>query len=1529
MHILSASAAIMSVQQASVTNGGSGAGSNDVNPFPEEGILPKKETQAASFLSKYPEYDGRGVVVAVFDTGCDPGASGLSGCTSVSPSHHKYVDFIDATGSGDVSTSTRIEAQPAADGTGTSFVSPLSNRALRIPGSVKNPRGVWQVGMKRAYELYPNPLVDRMKKERRKLFDEKQRALEQQLAAKIAVLEEELKKEKEKKDGDKSSSSGANGASSSSSPSSSSSSSNYPTHLSLKEQLAELEGRLECVRLAGKNYDDPGPVFDVVCWHEGQPASEDVGDNERERESGWWVMVDSTGTGDFTDAKPLTHYYQQKEFATFSGVDLMNYTVNIYSQGQVVSIVTTAGSHGTHVAGIIGAYEKDESAQCGIAPGCQIVSIKIGDSRLGSMETGTGLIRGIIEAIRLKVDIINMSYGEASSIPNSGRISDWIKSAVFDHGILFVSSAGNNGPALTTTGSPGSTDEGVIGVGAYVSGNMSLACYSSRQAVRENQYTWSSRGPSADGALGVCISACGGAITSVCQWQLQRHQLMNGTSMSSPAAAGGLALILSGLKARGIKYTPHRIRHAIENTAREIAHIEKLAIGHGLLQIERAFEHLVAHAHRPELDLFYRASLPSHGRARGIYLRDSNETNRAFETQLSIEPCFREQKIDEELEVADGTQERKEASGQASPFAVPVGIAHAANYALNLQKSSFEKRIRLVVSPSSSAQWIECPSHLVLLHNGRAFTVVVHAEKLKAGSYHFAEILGYDADAEENGASASSNTPALGPLFRVPVTVTKPEDPEVAHSQLVASHVQDGGSGDSLARPGTSYSFRNLPYEHGCVHRRFIRIPEGASYADFTIKAHSFTPKETAAHTGRSFMFHALYLQAETPYRDHECDSFFSLNSQNPTKMLRMDVRPGLTLEVCLAQYWSSIGACVAGVEVEFHGVEVENRDEIVLDASEGFHAVHFRNVLRTTKLSPTASLKVWNSPLKPSSSVIAPLSRERDLLPRGGRLVSALTLTYHFELKEDSSCVRVRAPPLNGRLYESIYESQLTMIFDQFKKFYFATDAFESGKPLKAGKYIAKVQVRHDDVCLLEKLKDMTVVVETNLSKSIDLPIYSSYTHAANGGAKFGSNKLIKPGRASILYLGVPDAKAFPSHAKPGDWASGQLVVCKPEPSTSNEKGGAVKLRLYAPAAPAPPAPAPPSVPLSATHTHTEAAKKEKQPFPEPEQDPALPKEEQKEPTRSPPPAGAEATSSGPATSAPQSPTAAGEQPTCQPTSLQTELRDVTIEHVRKLKDSDVEKKTEALNTILPPLLAQFPSHLPLLALELHLLHSINRSRPHSQRDDSAVLTKADRLLNEHIDQQALLATFGKIIDKDDAAQVAQRKEKEDVRKILLQTLTIKMDMAIDRLKSFKRVMNEVEYQASVRKEIMDADSSDENTDATRDSPAFQSAFSELKSLLSEAGSWIDLQGKEGKKLFAPYQHFLLKLQRQYGVILKQLQAEASTLASDASALRRVGQERVELLTFLAQKELSYSHLVQHEQNANLVQYAPEFLPF
>jgi tripeptidyl-peptidase II len=129
------------------------------------GLLPKSETQAACFIEQNPSFDGRGIVVGILDTGVDPGAVGLSVTTEGKP---KVVDIVDCSGSGDVVMGASISATDYS-------IQGLSGRTLKLNKLWKNPTGTYRLGIKRAFEMYPRGLKERVKDERKKKWTEKHR----------------------------------------------------------------------------------------------------------------------------------------------------------------------------------------------------------------------------------------------------------------------------------------------------------------------------------------------------------------------------------------------------------------------------------------------------------------------------------------------------------------------------------------------------------------------------------------------------------------------------------------------------------------------------------------------------------------------------------------------------------------------------------------------------------------------------------------------------------------------------------------------------------------------------------------------------------------------------------------------------------------------------------------------------------------------------------------------------------------------------------------------------------------------------------------------------------------------------------------------------------------------------------------------------------------------------------------------------------------------------------------------------------
>ena len=627
--------------------------------YPVAGLLPKAETGATRFLEAHPEWDGRGVVVAIFDTGVDPGAPGMQTTTDGKP---KVIDIVDGSGSGDVDTS---ETRKLEDGK----LNGLSGRTLTPDPKWKNPSGKWHVGLKRAFELFPGGLVARLEKKRKEKFFERHRALQTRLERRRAALEDT--------EGDEA-----------------------------KRERVDLKRQLDALAAWAGDYKDPGPVVDCVVFHDG---------------THWRAVVDADEDGDLAEHKALTNYRVERQYETFGKEDLLNYGVNIYDEGKLLSIVVDSGAHGTHVAGIVAAHHPDQPARNGLAPGAQIVSVKIGDSRLGSGSTGTGDERGVVAVLRNKCDLVNMSYGGASRAVGNDWQARLLTELVDVHNVIFVSSAGNDGPCLSTVGSPGGTTSALLGIGAHVSKSMMEAQMAVRDDVPPTHFTWSSRGPTIDGDMGVDFSAPGGAIAPVPTWSLQGTMQMNGTSMAAPNACGSIALMLSGMKAERITITPQRVRRALSQTASDLDRVSPFGEGRGMIQIDKAYAYIEQHAARTDEDVQIEVRLRRRGDARGLYLREPHEVDRPRMERIYLRPRFHED-----------TDNRK--------------------------KVDYELPLRL----ESTQGWIRTPENVLLTHGGERFEIRVDPTGLVPG-VHFGEVLCFDTRAAERGA-----------LVRVPVTVIKP-----------------------------------------------------------------------------------------------------------------------------------------------------------------------------------------------------------------------------------------------------------------------------------------------------------------------------------------------------------------------------------------------------------------------------------------------------------------------------------------------------------------------------------------------------------------------------------------------------------------------------------------------------------------------------------------------------------------------------------------------------------------------------------
>ncbi|KNE68540.1 hypothetical protein AMAG_12708 [Allomyces macrogynus ATCC 38327] len=967
--------------------------------FPVHGLLPKDETEATAFLTKYPQYDGRSTVVAILDTGVCPAAPGLQTTTDGKP---KLIDIVNCTGA--------ERTCPCR----TQFRSSPTKPTPRL-------------------DLFPGPIQSRV------TADAKHTLLEQhaQLDAKVRGASSEKTNDETK-----------------------------------KEDLDALKSLADAV-------DPIGPVYDVLTFHDG---------------THWRVVVDTAETGKLESQPALASYRFEHQHHRPGDLDNLTFSVNVYDGGKTVSLVTQSGAHGTHVAAITAAHHPEEPHLNGLAPGAQLVSLRIGDARLGSMETFPALARAVLAMVQNKVDLASMSYGEAAHVPNAGRFVELVRDiAVRRHGVIFVASAGNTGPALSTSGAPGGCTSGVISVGAYVGAAQMAAedalVHDRHGRIPPCEYTWTS--------LGVDVYAPGSAVTSAPSYQLAPNQLMNGTSMSSPNACGNFALLVSGWKAKaGTQLTPARLLKAVQATGTPVA---PDPFKRPFFQTDNAFAHLLKFEDAGDLDVTFNLSIGD-GKSRGIYLRGYDESHTPLSATVNVKPEVPLPPIKNDwAELYHAVPEPTDPD-TGLPALTPVSHDNA-----NALKLAIDLRLALV----ATAPWVRVPAFATLTHEGRGIPVEVDTPALGTG-LHVAAIEAWDTTAPKS----------KGPLFTVPVTVCKP----VRITDTVRAAIK----------------WENVASGPGIIERKFVAVPAGASFVDVLITTRSPTPSPAV------FYVRTLQLVPHTRYPTYGQTYRVTIgNAENEAlEPKRHRVVPGVTMEVTLAQWWAAASPHSVDVELAFHGINVTPPPTSALAAPivQGNGIVRLdvhSQVRREENVQIGISLDKLRKWVRAKDSSITPVSATRNVTP-AARATHQLVLTYTVPIAENGTSVTPSLPGLANVLYDAPYEAYLLMVSDVFQRTIAFHDMYPKSVKLDKGEYTVRVQVRHDDAALLERISTLPLAVDFP-AKGVSVDMFPSFADAVTKGSKWPSKVSLNLGESRALFVVVP---AEVKDANPGDLLLGSITV-------------------------------------------------------------------------------------------------------------------------------------------------------------------------------------------------------------------------------------------------------------------------------------------------------------------------------------------------------------------------------------------------
>ncbi|MFD4029334.1 S8 family serine peptidase [Streptomyces sp. NPDC058637] len=418
----------------------------------------------------------------------------------------------------------------------------------------------------------------------------------------------------------------------------------------------------------GKTYSAPDGTYRFSLFKESATRGGDMaGDLNRDGDTtdAWGVLFDPvTGTtrvdlnsnADFADDAVLKPYKDEHQVAYFGTDDprtevaeripfvVENRRNVVYdaagNKADYVSIGVIEGAHGTHVAGITAANGLFGGKMNGAAPGAKVVSSRACTWSGGC--TNIALTEGMIDlVVNRGVDVVNMSIGGLPPLNDGNNARAELYKRLIDiYGVQLVISAGNDGPGVNTIGDPGLADH-VISVGASISKETWAANYGSGVTTKYDMLPFSSRGPREDGGFAPILTAPGASINTTQTWAAggpvkeagytlpAGYSMLQGTSMSSPQAAGATALLLSAAEQKNIELPPADLRTALTSTATHIKGVPAHAQGAGLIDIIGAWKQIekkgaAAHEYsvKAPVDTAIDFALKTPGFGTGLYDRE-------------------------------------------------------------------------------------------------------------------------------------------------------------------------------------------------------------------------------------------------------------------------------------------------------------------------------------------------------------------------------------------------------------------------------------------------------------------------------------------------------------------------------------------------------------------------------------------------------------------------------------------------------------------------------------------------------------------------------------------------------------------------------------------------------------------------------------------------------------------------------------------------------------------------------------------